>query len=256
MCSDFQSMQFGLIGKTLSYSYSQKFFQKLFQEQNLPHNYTLYELENICEFPQLLHTNSQLIGLNVTIPYKTEILNFVDEMDSCVIEIGATNCLFIDRSYGQKIYAFNTDVQGFAKSFHKEARGRKFLRALILGSGGASKAVRYVLENEQIACSIVSRKKGKDIYTYAELDKCIIDNHELIVQCTPVGTFPNIDDFPPFPYQYLGKQHLVIDLIYNPAQSKFLQLALAKGAQTANGQIMLEAQAEAAWKIWQRYLRK
>lgn len=247
-------MQLGLIGKKLGHSYSKIFFEKFFRKHHLNHSYELFELKDICEFPILIKHNPNLIGLNITVPYKTKILSYVDILDETVQAVGATNCLVISHGiHKNKIQAFNTDVLGFAKSFRRQIGNRKFTKALVLGSGGASAAVAYVLKNQNISYSIVSRSKKPKGYTYAELNAEIIAEHHLIVQCTPLGMSPDIHSTPPFPYQYLKQEHFVIDLIYNPEQSKFLQLASLQGAQTYNGLEMLKEQAIAAWKIWEQY---
>lgn len=241
-------MQFGLIGKKLGHSYSKVFFKEFFKKQDLKYSYELFELEDLKYFPKLIKDNPQLRGLNVTIPYKSQILNYVDKLDQTVKIIGASNCLLIEEG---KIHAFNTDIYGFSKSFHKEANGNKFSKALILGNGGVSRAVRYVLENENIICKIVSRQKQDNCYTYEILNAGIVREHLLIIQCTPVGMYPHIENCPVFPYQHLTQEHLVIDLIYNPKQSKFLQLAQSQGAKTANGLDMFKEQALESWRIWQ-----
>jgi len=235
--------QFGLIGKNISYSFSKKYFEEKFQKLLLKdHSYDLLHLDSIDSFKELLEKN-QFAGLNVTIPYKTEILPFLDELSDEAKKIGAVNCiLFKD---GKK-KGFNTDAYGFEKTLliHKKAHHQS---ALILGDGGAAKAVKYVLEKYQIPYKTVSRKGFLNFNNLSEKD---VSQNLLVIQTTPVGTFPNTEDTLLFPFNALTDKHLIIDLIYNPSYTKFIQLASEKNAKTANGYYMLEQQAEKAWEIW------
>ncbi len=235
--------KFGLIGKNISYSFSKKYFEEKFRKLLLKnHSYELYHLDSILDLKDLLHKNS-FSGLNVTIPYKTEVIEFLDELSDEAEKIGAVNC--IDFKNGKR-KGYNTDAFGFEKTLllHKKEQHQS---ALILGDGGAAKAVKYILEKHSIPYKVVARKNELNFENLSGKD---VSENLLIIQTTPVGTFPNIEDVLPFPFEALTQHHLIIDLIYNPAYTKFIQLAAEKNAKTANGYYMLEQQAEKAWEIW------
>jgi len=239
--------KFGLIGRNIDYSFSRKFFSEKFERENLPFTYENFDISSIEHFPQLIAKNPNLIGLNITIPYKESIIPFLDHLDKEAEEIGAVNTVEI--SENGKLTGYNTDHFGFQKSLEP------FLplpqkTALILGTGGASKAVSYALENLGFDFKFVGRKKGNNILEYFALNKPMIENNLLIINCTPLGTFPNIADCPPIPYQFLTKNHLLFDLIYNPTETEFLKRGRMHGAKTINGLKMLELQATKAWTIW------
>jgi shikimate dehydrogenase len=250
---------FGLIGFPLSHSFSEKYFAEKFQrEQITDASYRLFPIESIEKLPELIAENPGLIGLNVTIPYKEKVIPFLDELDETAQAVGAINTLKFQSlpvSIGTKvkIIGFNTDVHGFRQSL-KPFLTSAHERALILGTGGASKAVEYVLKQIGVDCIFVSREKkavaGKTILSYEELNSYVIDSCKLIVNCSPVGTFPNVNEFPKLPYESIGKEHLLYDLIYNPAETEFLKKGKANGAQIMNGLDMLKMQAEKAWEIW------
>ncbi|MDX5320972.1 MAG: shikimate dehydrogenase [Bacteroidota bacterium] len=235
---------FGLIGKSLGHSFSQSYFRNKFKElQCNDYEYALFELENIGAFSDLVKSTPELRGLNVTIPYKQEILPFLNTLDQAAQEIGAVNTIQFTPS-GLK--GWNTDVIGFRESLIPMLQTHHD-KALVLGDGGASKAVQYVLTELQIPFQLVSRKGS---FSFAMLNASLLSEYFLIIQTTPVGMYPESKQVLPIDFEGIGPQHLVYDLIYNPAETEFLRLAKMQGAQTKNGLEMLHLQAEAAWKIW------
>jgi shikimate dehydrogenase len=233
----------GLIGKNISYSFSKKFFEDKFQKLILKgYSYDIFDLKEINEVEGLFST-PELLGFNVTIPYKEKIIDYLDELSDEAEKIGAVNCVLIQN--GKKI-GYNTVAFGFEKTLllHKKPHQNT---ALILGNGGAAKAVEYVLNKNGIVSKTISRNSE---INFENLDKETIQNHKIIVQCTPVGTFPNVEECLKFPFGGLSKEHLVIDLIYNPNYTQFIINASKEGAKTVNGYYMLEQQAEKAWEIW------
>lgn len=241
-------MRFGLIGKTLSHSFSKTYFEAKFEKEKLDHSYSNFELSTIQEFPDLLIKHPDLRGLNVTIPYKENIIPFLDEVDDIALEIGAVNTILIEDG---KKHGFNTDVFGFEQSL-KPLLESHFKKALILGSGGASKAIAFVLKKLGIEFRIVSRTPNSFQIDY-DAARSIIDSHFLIVNTTPLGTYPDIQNQPPLVLHRLSSKHLVYDLIYNPAESQFLKLAKDSGADIKNGLEMLELQANKSWEIWNEF---
>lgn len=241
--------QFGLIGKNLSHSFSKQYFEQKFGKEGISDaSYSLFELTEMTEFTALVQEH-QLAGLNVTIPYKEAILPYLDEIDEEAKAIGAVNTIQFTKS-GLKGY--NTDVIGFRNSI-KPFLENIHTRALILGTGGAAKAVAYVLENLGIKITYVSRNpKAENEFSYADINSFVIKHHLLIVNTTPIGTFPNITEALELPYEYLTEQHFLYDLVYNPSETQFLQHAKAAGAIAINGEQMLKIQAEEAWKIWEK----
>lgn len=237
------SQIFGLIGKNISYSFSKKYFTDKFKKLHLTEKkYEIFDLKEISEI-EILFKNKEIKGLNVTIPYKEKILPYLDEVSEEAKEIGAVNCIKIKN---EKKIGYNTDAFGFEKTlllqlkeFHKSA--------LILGNGGAAKAVKYILKKHNIPFKTVARNLDLN---FENLCSNLVENHLIIIQCTPVGTFPNEQDCLNFPFDALTEKHLVIDLIYNPNFTQFLKNAAAKNAKTLNGYYMLEQQAEKAWEIW------
>ncbi len=237
--------QFGLIGKNISYSFSKKFFEEKFKKLLLKnHNYDLFHLDSIDDFGKLI-TENDFTGLNVTIPYKTEIIPFLDELSDEAEKIGAVNCIHF--SNGKKI-GYNTDAFGFEKTLllHRKSQHQS---ALILGDGGAAKAVKYVLEKYKIPYKTVARKHELN---FENLSIKEVSDNSLIIQTTPVGTFPNTNDVLAFPFEALTQEHLIIDLIYNPTYTEFIKKASSQNAKTVNGYFMLEQQAEKAWEIWSK----
>ena len=242
---------FGLIGYPLTHSFSKKYFTQKFQQAGCDdYEYLNFELEDIASFPDLLEKHPSLAGLNVTIPYKRQILKFTDEQSEVVQEIGAANTLTL--TSGGKIVADNTDVTGFERSIKPYLKPRH-KRALILGTGGAAAAVAYVFDQLQIEYLFVSRSpQNSRQISYADLTEALLKNHLIVVNTTPVGTYPGIHESLPFPYNFVTDLHLFYDLIYNPAKTRFLQEAEKRGAFVLNGLRMLELQAEASFEIWRK----
>lgn len=239
--------EFGLIGKNIDYSFSRNYFNEKFKKEQLTYSYVNFDIEDIKEFPAILKDNPQLQGLNVTIPYKESILTYLDELSKEAKSIGAVNTIKVLPD--GKLIGHNTDYYGFQQSL-KGLINSSHKAALILGTGGASKAIEYALNDWGIQTKFVSRNADKTTLCYADLNKEILNKHSIIVNTTPLGTYPNIDSFPPIPYSYLTANHLLYDLTYNPSQTVFMQKGLENNAQIVNGYDMLIAQAEKAWEIW------
>ena len=246
---------YGLIGFPLQHSFSAKFFNKKFQQEGIDATYLNFEIEHIHELRRILVFNPHLRVLNVTIQLKEAVIDFLDDVSPSAKKIGAVNVIKIERGYGDtygyKLKGFNTDYIGFKNSISPLIHPKIHDRALVLGTGGASKAVCYALETLDIEWTYVSRTPRNGGFTYNTLTSDIIADHKIIINTTPLGTFPNIEDFPNIPYQSLTPQHLVYDLVYNPAETAFLRKGREMGATTKNGEEMLELQALAAWGIWQ-----
>ena len=239
--------KFGLIGKNIDYSFSKSYFAEKFKIENLDHTYENFDISSISEFNSIILQNLDLKGLNITIPYKEEVIPFLDEMDETAQNIGAVNTVKVLPE--NRLKGFNTDHWGFQKALEKfDPLRRK--TALILGTGGASKSIAYALLEMNFEIKFVSRKASKEVLSYSQLSQKVIEHHHLIVNCTPLGTFPNIKDCPSIPYQFIGSSHFLFDLIYNPSETEFLRRGKAKGAKTSNGLTMLEFQAQKAWEIW------
>jgi shikimate dehydrogenase len=239
--------RFGLIGHPLTHSFSGKYFTDKFQTEGLKdHVYELFPIPSIDDLPGLLKNNPDLCGLNVTIPYKQLVLPFLDE-SRLPGNIHACNCIKISNG---KLYGYNTDVTGFEKTFTPLL---KFYHtsALVLGNGGATAAVKYVLEKFGITCNIVSRKMHEGSkYVYEDLNEEIMQENLVVINTTPLGTYPDVNASAPIPYQFISKRHYFFDLVYNPSKTTFLKNAEEKGAAIRNGYDMLVAQAEESWKIW------
>ena len=239
--------KYGLIGYNIGYSFSKTFFNFKFEKENRNDSYENFDIPVLSEISEILENNPDLKGLNVTIPYKKSIIQLLDKVDKEALQIGAVNTIKINKDGTLKGY--NTDHYGFSKAL-MEFLPIKEKKALVLGIGGASKAVKYVLEVMNFEVTQVSRTKTKKNITYKDLNRDIISQNYLIVNCTPLGTFPNIEEFPDIPYEYLTKDHLAFDLTYNPRETKFMKLSKDRGARRSNGLKMLEYQAEKAWSIW------
>ncbi len=283
---------FGLIGYPLTHSFSKKYFTEKFEKENIKGcEYNLYPIEHINQFQKLITDNPALCGLNVTIPYKESVIPFLDELDETAKAVGAVNCIKIKEAppnlpKGEELHptsrhfrndlrvgspplrggregliiGYNTDVFGFRQSI-KPFLEIQHERALILGTGGASKAVAYVLKGIGIDCYFVSRNKEKEssiknqetrnkTFLYEELNENMINAFKLIINTTPVGMYPNLNDAPEIPYSFISSSHLLYDLVYNPTESEFLKRGKLQGASTVNGLSMLHQQAEEGWRIW------
>jgi shikimate dehydrogenase len=247
---DKSKLKFGLIGKEIDYSFSKSYFAKKFKTENLPHSYVNYDIEDIHKLDEIIANIPNLKGLNVTIPYKESVMPLLDDINKKAKKIGAVNTIKITRY--QKLIGYNTDFYGFKtslkphlKPYHK--------RALILGTGGASKAIAYALKKLHIDYDYVSRKEKKGVkFLYSDLTNAIISSYTIIINCTPIGTYPNVNACPDIPYEAITEKHILYDLVYNPEQTKFLSCGDVKGATTINGLEMLKLQAEKAWEIWNR----
>lgn len=241
-----KSKKFGLIGKNIDYSFSKKYFSEKFKKENLDYTYSNFDIVNISEIESILQNNS-ISGYNVTIPYKEEIIKFLDEIDEVAKDIGAVNTI---KKIDNRNIGFNTDCIGFEKSLLPLIENKIPKNALILGSGGASKAIKYVLKKLKINYSTVSRKEGKSEFVYENLNEVILNKFKMIINCSPVGTFPNINNCPNIPYEFLTKDHILYDLVYNPIESLFLKRGRKLGCKTKNGLEMLEIQANESWSVW------
>jgi shikimate dehydrogenase len=238
---------FGLIGKTLSHSFSKVYFTEKFEKLGLQdHSYENFELQTIDEIRTVISKHSELKGLNVTVPYKEEVIQYLSSLDPVVKEMNACNCIKIE---GRNLIGYNTDVFGFSRSL-KKYLNPNHNKALVLGTGGASKAVQYSLSQMQIAFKVISREKQDDILAYEDVTKDILQEHQIIINTTPLGMYPETNSFPSLPYQYLTKKHLLFDLVYNPAKTRFLLKGEESGATIVNGYEMLVLQAEESWRIW------
>lgn len=237
---------YGLIGRSLAHSFSKDYFSKKFSQQQIDAVYENYEFDDIALARTSLEKIEGLSGLNVTIPYKTAIIPYLDELDEAARSIGAVNTIMIKEG---KWTGFNTDHYGFSTSL-KPFLTNKHERALVLGNGGGSKAIQYALTKMAIPFYVVSRKKGETALCYEEVNEHVIRACKLIINTTPLGMHPDVDTFPPLPYEAISEEHLLYDLVYNPEKSLFLKKGEESGASVMNGLDMLKLQAEAAWRIW------
>ncbi len=243
--------KFGLVGFPLSHSFSKKYFSEKFNNENIKDTvYDNYELEEVIEsLPRLISKNPDLIGLNVTIPHKQNVIAVLDDMDEIAEDIGAVNVIKILSDGSLKGY--NSDYYGFKTSLEKLInKDLKNIKALILGTGGASKAVRKALEDLGIEYQYVSRNAGDGCVAYEDLTSSIIEEHHLIINTTPLGMHPNMDACPDIPYEAMGNQHFLYDLVYNPAETLFMKKGREQGVKAIHGLEMLHLQAEKAWEIW------
>lgn len=239
--------RFGLIGYPLTHSFSAKYFEDKFRREQIKDCcYSLFPLASIDLLPALLRDVPELKGLNVTIPYKQQVLDLLDE-NHLPAGLKACNCIRIENG---KLSGHNTDVTGFEKSIQPLLKPHH-RKALVLGTGGAASAVIYVLNNLGISVSMVSRNpEGHSAFSYGQLNRDLMLDHTVIINTTPLGTYPDIGSLPPIPYEFTGNKHLFFDLVYNPSQTSFLKQGELQGAQTKNGYEMLVIQAEESWKIW------
>ena len=243
--------KYGLIGYPLTHSFSKRFFSEKFETEGIDSNYNNFEIDSIDKFPEIIRNNPKLIGLNVTIPYKEQVIRFLDDLNDSAREVGAVNTVKITRhETGVKLTGFNTDTFGFEKSltqllkdYHK--------KALILGTGGASKAIKYVLKKlgiEYISASIEELNENE--IRYDDIDAKIMAERLLIINATPLGTYPKTETFPAIPYNCITSRHLLFDLVYNPEVTLFMEKGMANGATVKNGYEMLLGQALKSYEIW------
>ncbi len=242
--------KFGLIGRNISYSFSASYFKNKFKEENIGDaSYQNFDLKSIVEFDSILKDNPEINGLNVTIPYKEPIISLLDTVSKTAKQIGAVNTVKVTKK--GKLKGYNTDYYGFRKSL-KPFLKKHHKKALILGTGGASKAIAFVFEQLDIDYSYVSRSESEFNYTYQDLNDQVIRQHTIIINCSPVGTYPQINECPKIPYRAISDRHILFDLIYNPEETLFLNKGKMKGAFTINGLKMLQYQAERSWEIWNK----
>lgn len=240
--------QYGLIGFPLGHSFSQRYFAEKFQKEGIDNcSYTNFPIETIEKIEDILHKHPDLQGFNVTIPYKQAIIPYLSKLNREAETIGAVNCV---RRTPEGLIGYNTDAYGFQRSLNTLLNGAHPERALVLGTGGASRAIKFVLTEKHIPFDTVSRRLQGADYTYEMLTDEIIKTHQLIVNCTPLGTFPKTDECPDLPYEAIGPSHFLFDLVYNPPLTEFLRRGEQRGASIQNGYEMLVGQAELAWKIW------
>ena len=244
--------KYGLIGYPLTHSFSKSFFNQKFESEHIDAEYINFEIPTITDFKNVLKQNPTLNGINVTIPYKTQVIPFLDELTDNAKAIGAVNVIKLTKGYfGQtKLVGHNTDILGFKQSIEPLLDPTKHKKALILGTGGASKAIFHGLKQLGVESIFVSRTPIKDGLTYNDLTPAIIEAHTVIVNTTPVGMFPHSDACPDIPYEHITDQHLLYDLLYNPDETLFMKKGKQQGAEVKNGLEMLLLQAFAGWKIW------
>jgi len=244
---------FGLIGYPLSHSFSRKFFTEKFSNEAIDAEYLNFELENISQLPHVIAAHPDLEGLNVTIPYKEQVIKFLDYTDEAAAQIHAVNTIRIHRSgHHVSLQGYNTDIEGFQESI-KPLIQKHHHKAMVLGTGGASKAVVKALSNLGIDSILISRNpEDKEDLSYSDLDEDVMDNYKIIVNTTPIGAYPNIEGCPEIPFELITQKHLLFDLVYNPEVTEFLKLGKQRGAVIKNGLEMLHIQALASWKIWNR----
>ncbi|TRX12152.1 shikimate dehydrogenase family protein [Flavobacterium gawalongense] len=242
--------RFGLLGRNINYSFSKGYFTDKFNNENFTGcTYENFDIQEITAFPEIIKNTSDLKGLNVTIPYKETVIPFLDKLSKKAEQIGAVNTIKITKK--GKLKGYNTDYYGFKKSLQPLLQPHH-KKALILGTGGASKGVAFALDELDIPYTFVSREAKENAIDYDRINATTFDNYQIIINSTPVGTSPNVDAFPLIPYEFFTDKHIAYDLIYNPAETQFLKKAAAQGAQIKNGLDMLIFQAEKAWKIWNK----
>ena len=243
--------RYGLLGYPLTHSFSKRYFTEKFENENIDSTYQNFEIDNIDKFPDIIKNNPEIIGLNVTIPYKEQVIPFLDELNSSAREIGAVNTIKVKRTdSGIHLKGFNTDTYGFETSL-KPLLKEYHKKALILGTGGASKALKYVLTKlgiEFVSASIEELKENE--IRYEDIDEKMMAERFLIINATPLGIFPKDDACANIPYEFITEEHLLFDLVYNPEVTQFMQKGLNKGATVKNGYEMLLQQAIKAYKIW------
>lgn len=242
--------QYGLVGQNIDYSFSRTYFFNKFLATLFSNcTYENFDLRSITTFPILIQSNPNLKGLNVTVPFKQTVIPFLDKLSTKATQIGAVNVIKFTKN--GKLKGYNSDYYGFKKSI-KSSLQPHHKKALILGTGGAAKAVAYALDQLGIYYTFVSRKANEKTIGYNRINETTFDNFQIVINCTPLGTSPNVNLCPDLPYQFFNKTHLAFDLIYNPEETLFLQKAKEKGATIKNGYEMLVFQAEKSWKIWNK----
>ncbi|WP_346863924.1 shikimate dehydrogenase [uncultured Draconibacterium sp.] len=243
--------RYGLLGYPLTHSFSKRYFTEKFETENIESTYQNFEIDSITKFPEILENNPEIIGLNVTIPYKEQVIPYLDELNDSAREIKAVNTIRVTRTEsGVHLKGFNTDTFGFESTLTPLLK-EQHKKALILGTGGASKALKYVLNKlgiDYVSASIEELKE-KEI-RYEDIDEKMIAERLLIINATPLGTYPKVDTFPNIPYEFIGKDHLLFDLVYNPEVTQFMAKGMANGAVAKNGYDMLLGQANKAYEIW------
>lgn len=259
--------KYGLIGYPLAHSFSEEYFAKKFKKEGLQDKckYELFPLANLSDLPSLIKANPDLSGLNVTVPHKIGVIYFMDKLDPSAKAIDAVNCIkiikkqpiddfFTGEISSSQVFleGYNTDAAAFEQSLKPLLIAKNHQKALILGNGGAARAIAYVLDQLGISYQFVSRQARGRNYSYEQLSKEILNDYTLIINTSPVGTFPNIDECPDIPYEHLTSKHTLYDLVYNPAESLFLKKGKERGAATKNGLEMLQLQAEKSWEIWNK----
>ena len=252
MASQAQIKKFGLFGYPLGHSFSKKFFSEKFEKEGRSdHVYENFESPNCGDLKKVVFENPELIGLNVTIPHKLDVLPMMDHADDISQRIGAVNCIKIIRNGSGKaeLYGYNTDAWGFELALRPILRPHH-RRALILGTGGSSKAVSYVLRKLSVEHFFVTREPSRFHYSYTDLNENALKAFQIIINCTPLGMHPDVESLPPIPYEFLTHKHLLFDLVYNPPQTAFLMKGKERSAFVHNGFRMLRLQAEKAWDIW------
>ena len=242
--------KFGLIGKSLGHSFSKSYHNARFDSVLPEAQYEVYELGSAGELPELLRREPLIVGLNVTIPFKQTVISFLDELDELSNEVGAVNTIVRSAS---GLMGFNTDVWGFMESL-RPMLGNDSMEALVFGTGGSAKAVTVGLSRLGIPYQQVSRTPGKATLSYSEIDLQVIARHRLLINCTPVGMYPDIESYLPLPYQGISSGHIVFDLVYNPEKTLLLERSESQGATIKNGLKMLHLQADRSWEIWRQYL--
>jgi shikimate dehydrogenase len=243
---------FGLVGYPLGHSFSAGYFAKKFENEKIENcNYRNFPIDSIQKFPSLFIDNADIAGLNVTIPYKEQVIPFLDDIDAEAKAIGAVNTVKILHTASRmKLKGYNSDVYGFEKSLQPMLQAHH-KKALILGTGGASKAIKFILRKlniEYVSASIEELKENE--IRYSDINKDMIEDRLVIINATPLGTYPNVNNCPTIPYEYITPKHVMFDLVYNPEETLFLKKGKAQGAATKNGLQMLHMQAERSWKIW------
>lgn len=241
---------FGLVGRNISYSFSAGYFKKKFETLKLDkYSYTNFDIENIDKLPKIIRKTKGLKGLNVTIPYKEEVIPLLDKLSKNAKIIGAVNTITITKN--GKTKGYNTDYYGFKKALEPLLQPHH-KKALILGTGGASKGVAFALRKMMIEYDFVSRTASETVFSYDEINEAVFNDYQIVINTSPLGTYPDIEAAPPLDYKLFTNKHIAFDLVYNPAETTFLKHAKQQGAQTENGYAMLVHQAEKAWQIWNK----